>query len=258
MPFSALRSSFAVELLSFCVKAHQYRMKMYLLRSRVLGNVLKLIKASSIPRCASGDRCLKLAALRFLRAVLSVDEDSYYRHIIHDDLFGPVFEAFRTNPVGDNLVSSSIVEMCDFINSKNIYSLIEYIVTQHLSATGTKSPVPSLEDVSSPYVNTLTCFRHAYEKLLHDKRSADHNNERLSNTDNHGRVVMNEKALEDQRKFKEVDHEESYFDCDDDEDEADSNNRTHRIFSLPKQDANLEANESKISDKSGDGACIQL
>ena len=177
VPFSALRSSFAVELLSFCVRAHQYRMKMYLLRSRVLGNVLKLIKPSSLPRITSGDRCLKLAALRFLRAVLSVDEDLYHRHIIQDDLFGPVFEAFRANPVGDNLVSSSIVEMCDFINSKNINSLIEYIVTKHLSVTGTEAPAPSLEDVSSPYVNTLTSLRHAYEKLIYDRKNADQNNE---------------------------------------------------------------------------------
>lgn len=175
--FNALRSSLAVELLSFCVRAHQYRMKVYLLRSRVLGNVLKLIKPSSIPRFTSGDRCLKLAALRFLRAVLSVDEDSYYRHIVQDDLFGPVFEAFRANPVGDNIVSSSIVEMCDFINQKNIFSLIEYIATRHLSTTGIKSPSPSLEDVSSPYVNTLTCLRHAYEKLLKDKTNEADGNE---------------------------------------------------------------------------------
>jgi len=254
VPFSALRSSFAVELLSFCVRAHQYRMKTYLLRSRVLGNVLKLIKPSSLPRSISGDRCLKLAALRFLRAVLSVDEDSYHLHIIQDDLFGPVFETFRANPVGDNLVSSSIVEMCDFINSKNISSLIEYIVTKHLSVTDTEAPVPSLEDVSSPYVNTLTCLRHAYEKLLHDKRNVDQNNEKqsigLTNIENHGRVVMNEKALEDQRKFREVDQEESYFDCDDE-----PSIRTPRILSQP-QHANIKIDESKISDKSSDEACI--
>ena len=48
----------------------------------------------------------------------------------------------------------------------------------------------------------------------------------FKDADNSGRVVMNEKALEDQRKFKEVDHEESYFDCDDeDEHETDSNTR---------------------------------
>ena len=119
--------------------------------------------------------------------------------------------------MGDNLVSSSIVEMCDFINTKNINSLIEYIVTKHLSATGTEAPVPSLEDVCSPYVNTLTCLRHAYEKLLHEKGNTGGNQaiNQISNDIGRGRVMMNEKALEDQRKFREVDQEESYFDCDD-------------------------------------------
>jgi protein phosphatase-4 regulatory subunit 3 len=62
--FCAIRSSFAVELLSFCVRAHLYRMKCYLLRSGVLGNVLKLLKPSTSARITSGDRCLKLAVLR--------------------------------------------------------------------------------------------------------------------------------------------------------------------------------------------------
>lgn len=218
--FSALRSSFAVELLSFCVGAHQYRMKMYLLRSRVLGNVLKLIKPSSLPRNTSGDRCLKLAALRFLRAVLSVDEDLYHRHIIQDDLFGPVFEAFRANPVGDNLVSSSIVEMSHFINTKNMNSLIEYIVTKHLATTGAEAPVPSLEDVSSPYVSTLTCLRHAYETLVQERNNQNKNqagDDRVNNATGRPHVVINERVIEDQRKFREADQEESYFNRDDDD-----------------------------------------
>ena len=250
VPFSALRSSFAVELLSFCVKAHQYRMKMYILRSQVLGKVLKGLKVKT----SSGDRCLKLAALRFLRAVLSVEEDSYYRHIIQDDLFGPVFEAFRENPVGDNLVSSSIVEMCDFINSKRINSLIEYIVTKHILATGAEAPLPSLEDVSSPYVSTLTCLRHAHEELVRGRNTQTNANDANGrNEDMTNRIVTNEKALEDQRKFRQVDQEESYFDCDDDDDEGErlggaavdtnmvinplgQHHKTPRIFSLTQAD----------------------
>jgi len=65
IPRSAIRSSFAVELLSFCVRAHLYRMKIFLLKSRVLSNVLKLLKLRSLIGITSGDRCLKLAALRY-------------------------------------------------------------------------------------------------------------------------------------------------------------------------------------------------
>ena len=64
VPSCAIRSSFAVELLSFCARAHLYRMKCYLLRSRALGSVLKLLKPAAVAQNMSGDRCLKLAALR--------------------------------------------------------------------------------------------------------------------------------------------------------------------------------------------------
>lgn len=208
---SALRSSFAVELLSFCVRAHLYRMKCYLLRSGVLGNVLKLLKPSTSARVPSGDRCLKLAALRFLRAILSVNDEFYHRHIIQHNLFGPVFEAFRANPVGDNLVSSATVEMCDFIQTENIDSLIEHIVTKHLSAGEAENP--SLEDLSSTYVSTLTVLRKAYEKNskeVNNSQNAELKEEpTVAGGESHSRyfnetplgrarVVMSEKALEDQ------------------------------------------------------------
>jgi protein phosphatase-4 regulatory subunit 3 len=154
---------------------------------------------------------------RFLRAILSVNDEFYHRHIIQHDLFAPVFETFRANPIGDNLVSSAIVEMCDFIHTENIKSLIEYIVTKHLTATSAAAPVPSLEDVSSPYVSTLTVLRKAYEQNLRETdkaRSGDSKDESLSEAENHARyfhgdtcvrsarVVMNEKALEDQVRTK--------------------------------------------------------
>jgi hypothetical protein len=211
----AIRGSFAVELMSFCVRAHLYRMKFFLLRSRVLGSILKLLHPNSWS--ASGDRCLKLAALRLLRSILSVKDEFYHRHIIQHNLFAPVFETFRTNPVGDNLVSSAIVEMCDFIQNQNIKSLIEYIVTKHLAfASGPNEK--SLEDVATPYVSTLTTLRKVYEENLNSANNAHGNNpvrlemQNSNGSDNglndHARYFnsalarntasMSEKALEDQ------------------------------------------------------------
>jgi hypothetical protein len=173
-----------------------------------------------------------VCAFRFLRSILSVKDEFYHRHIIQHNLFAPVFEAFRVNPVGDNLVSSAIVEMCDFIHTENIKSLIEYIVTKHLSATS-ETPIPSLEDVSSPYVSTLTILRKTYEKNLKtaDKTTAPDSKEGEPTEGDNSHsgyfhssspaartpVALNEKAREDQRKFREADQEESYFDSDDDE-----------------------------------------
>ena len=228
------RGSFAIELLTFCVRAHLYRMKFFLLRSRVLGSVLKLLAPTT--SASSGDRCLKLASIRFLRSILSVKDEFYNRHIIQHNLFAPVFDAFRANPVGDNLVSSAIIEMCDFIQSQNITSLIEYIMIKHLSAPGPNQK--SLEEVATPYVNTLTTLRKAYEDSLSaatvisegGPRNDDTKNKNSPNTSPIGNAryfstmggrpmeLISEKALEDQRKFRQTGSEESYFDDDEDDD----------------------------------------
>jgi hypothetical protein len=79
---------------------------------------------------------------------------------------------------------------------------------------------------------------------------------------------MNEKGREDQRKFREVDQEESYFDCDDDDDDDETvmerqqkpeteMHKAPRMFSLSQtQHARLEVDESKIYEKPSDGECI--
>lgn len=143
---------------------------------------------------------------RFLRSILSVKDEFYHRHIIQHNLFTPVFEAFRANPVGDNLVSSAIVEMCDFIHNQSIKSLIEYIVTKHLSVSSPSSVTdrPSLEDVATPYVQTLTILRKTYEDDLRNAKDQlsgqegrDQSNGSGSYYD-HTHTGMSEKALEDQ------------------------------------------------------------
>lgn len=96
--------------------------------------------------------------------------------------------------------------MCDFIHNQNIKSLIEYIVTKHLFAVTPNSVTerPSLEDVATPYVQTLTILRKTYEA---DLRQA---NEQAADQDAKGsgaffdksvRTGMSEKALEDQVRF---------------------------------------------------------
>lgn len=248
VPACAMRSSFAVELLSFCVRAHLYRMKFFLLKSRVLGSVLDLLHRPA-------DRCLKLAALRFLRAILSVNDEFYHRHIIQHDLFAPVFAAFRANPVGDNLVSSAIVEMCDFIHTENIRSLLEYVVTKHLSATPSQEAIPSLEDVSSPYVSTLTVLRKTYEAHLQKQEQQEHLHPHPQHQQHfapghpdgspyfpgnnhhhhhHHTQALTGEALEDQRKFQQADAEASYFESGGSGNSSDDLlHRTPRMFSFP-------------------------
>mmetsp|Transcript_458 Transcript_458/g.724 ORF Transcript_458/g.724 Transcript_458/m.724 type:complete len:233 (-) Transcript_458:164-862(-) len=214
-------------------------MKNYVIRSRFLGNILILLGPKSQSFITSGNRCLKLASLRFLRSILAVKDEQYHRHIIQYNLFEQVFEAFRVNPVGDNLVSSAIIEMCDFIKTENIKSLIEYIVDKHLSKhqphTGNQASSTnqflSLEDVATPYVDTLSQLRKKHEEnqiaAKVERDGYDYISHGANSTSNPlvpsgspirgPRAGLSGKALEDQRKFLESDEEESYFN---DEDEG--------------------------------------
>jgi len=221
IPSCFIRASFSIELLSFCVRAHCFRMKFYVIRARVLSHVLKFLRSES-KIGHSGERCVKLAALKFLRSILAVKDEFYNRHIIQQNLFAPVFETFRTNPIGDNLVASSIVEMCDFIQKENIKSLLEYIVTKHIHQPHIKNTVESsLEDVAMPYVDTLTRLRRQFEesnRCVHGmNETKDAGLQGLG--DDKALIksikLSNERALEDQRKFVEHDEEESYFNEDD-------------------------------------------
>jgi hypothetical protein len=219
----AVRASFTLEILSFCVRAHVYRMKFFILRTRLLGTILKELsqKASHPPQVASGGNCLKLASLKFLRSILAVKDEFYHRHIVQYNLFAPVFDAFRIIPVGSNLISSAVLEMCDFIRTENIKSLLEYIVTKHL----TKSTPPgdkSLEDIANPFVGTFAQLRRTHDENL--GVHLDPNNEEVLGNDGatfNGRPapVVNKKALEDQRKYREAESEDSYFNDDDDDED---------------------------------------
>ena len=64
-----VRASFTLEILCFCVRAHVHRMKFFVLRSRMLSNILKVLGRHEEtlvtgPRPPSGIRCLKLASLK--------------------------------------------------------------------------------------------------------------------------------------------------------------------------------------------------
>jgi len=115
----------------------------------------------------SGGRCFTLAALRFLRSALCMKDEFYNRHIIQNNLFKYVFEAFRANPVGDNLVASSIAEMCDFIHAWNIESLMEHIVENHLCVSSSVRSTNNNDDaVVTPYVETFTLMREKHSQNI--------------------------------------------------------------------------------------------
>jgi len=105
--------------------------------------------------------------------------------------------------------------LCDFIMSEKVQSLLEHIVTRHLSRDDPENKIPSLEDISSPYVSTLIVLRKAYEEGLKvGSQKAETQSSEGSHTQLDQRHLTG-RALEDQRKFEEHDQEECYFESDD-------------------------------------------
>jgi len=171
---------------------------------------------------------------RLFRSVLSVKDEFYHRHIIQHDLFAPVFDLFRnsSSSVGNNLLSSAILEMCDFICIENIKSLIHYIVTTHLTSKNPESSIGisslSLEEIANPHVETFKQLRKIYNENTKTENQGGGgllilDNEVSINGIRDGvamngedSIILNEKALEDQRKFRQADEDDSYFNDDDD------------------------------------------
>lgn len=57
------------------------------------------------------------AALRFLRRVISLKDEFYYRFIKVEKLLKPVVDAFKTNGSRYNLLNSAIIDLFEFIKT---------------------------------------------------------------------------------------------------------------------------------------------
>ncbi|KAG5191708.1 hypothetical protein JKP88DRAFT_174161 [Tribonema minus] len=125
------------DLLSYCVRSHTYRMKYFVLRNHIVARVLRLA------RCR--DKFLQLAAVRFLRACVGIKDDFYNRYIVKNNLLAPVFALLAQNAAKDNLITSAIMELLEFLRSENVKSLIEYIVERFESEFGQLGHAPVLK-----------------------------------------------------------------------------------------------------------------
>jgi len=112
-----------VELLSFAVEHHGFRIKYYMLRHDVLQKVLVLLEQP--------DKHLILAALRFLRQCIGVNEVFYNRMIVKKDLFSGVINLLKQHLHRNNLINSTIIELFDHLRTKNIKLLIKNLVEKY-------------------------------------------------------------------------------------------------------------------------------
>ncbi|XP_029118800.1 uncharacterized protein [Elaeis guineensis] len=108
------------ELLCFCVIHHSYRIKCSFLMTNAIEKVLFLTRRR--------EKYLVVAAVRFMRTIISRNDEHLLRHVVKNNLLKPVIDAFIENGNRYNMLHSSVLELLEYIRKENLKSLIVYIV----------------------------------------------------------------------------------------------------------------------------------
>lgn len=180
------------DFLSNCVLNHGYRAKYFVLKDDLMGTIMQL--------CHRKEKILQIASVRFLLACIQVKAKTaapfYQRYIVKKDLFKHVFECFFANPA-DDMLKASICHLVDFVGSENFTTLVAYIATQ--------------------YGDKLRACTYCKDTFLQILKKYEYNLD-FPNQDQFTNDLAGAQMSQQQVKFLENKHEESYFDEDDDDD----------------------------------------
>ncbi|TFK55367.1 DUF625-domain-containing protein [Heliocybe sulcata] len=110
-----LLSSFAVQ--------HSFRSHFYILSSNIAVRVASLLNAR--------DKHLRLAAFRFFRSLLRLNNRNMNAHIIKIDILKPILDLTVRESRRDNLISCSCQEYFETMRGSNMKDLIHYCMTAH-------------------------------------------------------------------------------------------------------------------------------
>ncbi|KAI0504247.1 hypothetical protein KFK09_015197 [Dendrobium nobile] len=108
------------ELLCFCVHNHTYKIRCNFLKSNALEKVLCLTRRR--------EKFLVVAAVRFMRTVISRNDEHLLRHIGKNNLLKPIIEVFVENGNRYNMLHSGVLDLLEYIRKENHKTLILYIV----------------------------------------------------------------------------------------------------------------------------------
>ncbi|KAF8401344.1 hypothetical protein HHK36_012278 [Tetracentron sinense] len=108
------------ELLCFCVLHHPYRIKCNFLINNVIEKVLFLTHRR--------EKYLVVAAVRFVRTIISRNDEHLLGYIVKKNLLKPIVEVFVGNGNRYNLLNSAVLELFEFIRKGNLKTLVIYLV----------------------------------------------------------------------------------------------------------------------------------
>lgn len=125
------------DFLCFCVANHGYRVKYYVLRHGVIDKVLRLVDKR--------EKFLVLAAIRFLRSCLAIKDKFYQHYVMRNDLFQPVWRAFKTKGWRYNMIHSAVLDLLEFACSEKLYHFICYLSDHYAEEFEALSHLPTFQ-----------------------------------------------------------------------------------------------------------------
>lgn len=136
------------DLLSFCVTNHAYRGRYFVVGWDVGGRIAKLL----------GHRraYIRLSALRFVRACVGMMEDILDRYIVGEKLFDPVMAMLGRNGNKDNLTSSAVLDVVNFIHHHRRFELLKHLLDKYSNVL----------EPTSKYCSAFVDARKAFEQLI--------------------------------------------------------------------------------------------
>lgn len=208
------------DLLCFCVLQHPYRIKCNFLLNNVIDKVLYLTKRR--------EKYLVVAAIRFVRALISRSDEHLMNHVVKNNLFRPIIDAFVANGDRYNLLNSAVLELFEYIRKENLKVLLRYLVDTFWDQLAKFESLSSIHALKVKYEQSLESVGTTSTGTLLDQRKR-----------------LDERALEKE--------EEDYFNEDSDEEDSASahSGSTNRGKSQPPVLVNGSQSPDSPSPRSG-------
>ncbi|XP_035548314.1 serine/threonine-protein phosphatase 4 regulatory subunit 3-like isoform X2 [Juglans regia] len=208
------------ELLCFCVLHHPYRIKCNFLLNNAVDKVLLVMQRR--------EKYLVVAAVRFVRTILSRHDEHLINHVVKNNLLKPIVDAFVGNGSRYNLLNSAVLELFDYIRKENLKSLLKYIVDTFWNQL-----------VEFEYLASIHALKVKYEQSLENSGTKGTCN--VSDP----RKRVDERALEKE--------EEDYFNEDSDEEDTASASisQPQKVQSQPVLSNGVSPSFPPLSPRSG-------
>ncbi|KAL0414813.1 UNVERIFIED_CONTAM: Serine/threonine-protein phosphatase 4 regulatory subunit [Sesamum radiatum] len=166
---------------------HLHKIQCNFLLNNVVDKVLYLTKRR--------EKYLVVAAIRFIRALVSRSDEHLMNHFVKNNLFKPIIDAFVANGDRYNLLNSAVLELFEYIRKENLKVLLRYLVDTFWDQ------LVKFENISS-----IHALKVKYEQLLES-----------AGTRSTATVLDQRKRLDERALEKE---EEDYFNEDSDEEDS--------------------------------------